>query len=95
LYLRKKKILFRAAGGQIKRDYEYRLFEGGKYDDKGFLIKKFPIHAVVSISINFCLRAYSGIKLSYLRNGDCWFHIEPQPVFYPNPLSRRDKLRLR
>ena len=41
-------FLFRAAGGQIKSDGEYRLFEGGKYDEKGFLIKSFPIHAVVS-----------------------------------------------
>jgi hypothetical protein len=48
----KKHFSFRAAGGQIKRDYEYRLFEGGKYDDKGFLIKNFPLHAVVSRTMN-------------------------------------------
>ncbi|CAF4188371.1 unnamed protein product [Rotaria sp. Silwood2] len=35
-----------AAGGQIKTDYEYKTFEGGKFDDKGFLIKNFPLHAV-------------------------------------------------
>ncbi|CAF3857883.1 unnamed protein product [Rotaria sordida] len=35
-----------AAGGQIKRDYEYKIFEGGKFDDKGFLIKNFPLQAV-------------------------------------------------
>ncbi|CAF1071659.1 unnamed protein product [Rotaria magnacalcarata] len=35
-----------AAGGQIKRDIEHRTFEGGKYDDKGFLIKNFPLVAV-------------------------------------------------
>ena len=40
----------RAAGGQIKRDYEHRFFEGGKYDNKGFLIKNFPLNAVVSIN---------------------------------------------
>ena len=40
---------FRAAGGQIKRDYEYRLFEGGRFDEKGFLIKSFPLHTVVSL----------------------------------------------
>jgi hypothetical protein len=49
---RDKQFSFRAAGGQIKRDYEYRLFEGGKYDDKGFLIKNFPLHAVVSRTMN-------------------------------------------
>ncbi len=54
--IRKKKdkhLSFRAAGGQIKRDYEYRLFEGGKYDDKGFLIKNFPLQAVVSITTDY------------------------------------------
>ncbi|CAF1536899.1 unnamed protein product [Adineta ricciae] len=35
-----------AIGGQIKREYEYRSFEGGKYDEKGFLIKVFPLSAV-------------------------------------------------
>ncbi len=56
IYLIQKKIKhlsFRAAGGQIKRDYEYRLFEGGKYDDKGFLIKNFPLQAVVSITTDY------------------------------------------
>jgi hypothetical protein len=53
IYLFKKKFFFfsRAAGGQIKREYEYRVFEGGKYDDKGFLIKSFPLQAVVSYTI--------------------------------------------
>ncbi|UJR38519.1 hypothetical protein I4U23_031185 [Adineta vaga] len=37
-----------AAGGQIRRDYEYRSFEGGKFDEKGFLIKSFPLQAVSS-----------------------------------------------
>jgi hypothetical protein len=41
-------LIFRAAGGQIKRDKEYRSFEGGKYDHKGFLIKNFPLQAIVS-----------------------------------------------
>ncbi|CAF3585929.1 unnamed protein product [Adineta steineri] len=41
-----------AAGGQIKRDYEYRSFEGGKYDEKGFLIKNFPLQAVSADGIN-------------------------------------------
>jgi hypothetical protein len=44
--------LFREAGGQIKRESEYRAFEGGKYDDKGFLIKNFPLSAIVSY-LNF------------------------------------------
>ncbi len=42
-------LIFRAAGGQIKRDKEYRSFEGGKYDHKGFLIKNFPLQAIVSL----------------------------------------------
>jgi hypothetical protein len=46
--IKRNLFIFRAAGGQIKRDYEYRTFEGGKFDDKGFLIKNFPLPAIVS-----------------------------------------------
>ena len=35
-----------ALGGQIRLDSGYRSFEGGKFDDKGFLIKNFPLNAV-------------------------------------------------
>ena len=45
--------MFRAVGGQVKRDYEFRVFEGGKYDEKGFLIKNFPLNAIVSITNGF------------------------------------------
>ncbi len=37
----------RELGGQIKRDCECRTFEGGKIDEKDFLIKNFPLNAVV------------------------------------------------
>jgi hypothetical protein len=35
------------------------MFEGGKYDDKGFLIKNFPLQAVVSYTIDLI---YSIVK---------------------------------
>jgi hypothetical protein len=70
---RDKHFSFRAAGGQIKRDYEYRLFEGGKYDDKGFLIKNFPLHAVVSNTNDLETKIF---KLLFLVRR--WYHINYQ-----------------
>lgn len=43
-------FLRRAINGQIRHDLEYRVFEGQKFDQKGFLIKSFPLHTVVRIT---------------------------------------------
>lgn len=42
-------VNFRDVNGTVKNDGTYRSFEGEKFDEQGFLIKNFPLHAIVGI----------------------------------------------
>jgi hypothetical protein len=43
-------ILFdRSIGGEITQDGDYLVFEGNRYDRRGFLYKNFVLAAIVSI----------------------------------------------
>ena len=39
---------FRAIGGEISQDGDYLVFEGNRYDRRGFLYKNFVMAAIVS-----------------------------------------------
>lgn len=41
----------RAIGGEITQDGDYLVFEGNRYDRRGFLYKNFVMAAIVSITL--------------------------------------------
>ena len=41
-------LFFRAIGGEVTTDGDFLIFEGNKYDRRGFLYKNFVMSAIVS-----------------------------------------------
>jgi len=50
-------LLCRSVGGEVTQDGDFLLFEGNRYDRRGFLYKNFVMSAIVSKSVvnTYCL----------------------------------------
>lgn len=45
------RCVYRAVGGEVTQDGDFLLFEGNRYDRRGFLYKSFVMSAIVSKSV--------------------------------------------